>query len=179
MSDTPSADDRTREYVKLLSQCERRLYSYILSLVPNFNDADDIAQKTRLRLWEEFDRYERGRDFGAWACTVAYYEYLTWRGKQSRDRLQFSQEFVEAVANEVAEHASEHDRRQELLAECYSELDGDERNLLSLIYGTSNTIKQIAAEHGRSLDAAYQSIWRLRRRLRKCIDRKMTEEDAQ
>ena len=91
MSQDNSADARTREFVELLSQCERRLYSYILSLVPNFNDADEIAQQTRLRLWERLDRYEPGRDFGAWACTIAHYEYLTWRGKQSRDRLQFSQ----------------------------------------------------------------------------------------
>ncbi len=179
MSGTPSADERTREFVQLLSQCERRMYSYILSLVPNFTDADDIAQQTRLRLWEQLDRYQRDRDFGAWACTIAHYEFLTWREKQKRDRHQFSQDFVEAVSDEFAEHADLHARRQTMLAECFSELDDDGRRLLELTYGTPSTIKQIAAKLGRSLDATYQKIWRLRSRLRECIRRKLAEEDAE
>ena len=56
---------------RLLAQYEPRLRGFILTLCPNWADAEDIAQEVKLRLWEQFDEYDPARDFGAWACTIA------------------------------------------------------------------------------------------------------------
>ena len=82
-------DARTREFVQLLTQNERRLYAYILSLVPRWADADDILQETNLRLWEEFDKYLRNTDFASWAMRVAFFQVLTFRKRHGRDRSPF------------------------------------------------------------------------------------------
>lgn len=69
-----SASDRsTVEFLRLLSQHERRVKSFILALVPNWADADDLYQETTVRLWEQFADYDPDQEFGAWACTIAYY----------------------------------------------------------------------------------------------------------
>ena len=62
-SHSPTNDERTREYLRLLGQHERRLLGFILSLVPNWADADDIAQEVKIRLWEQFDKYDPAKDF--------------------------------------------------------------------------------------------------------------------
>lgn len=64
-SHSPDGDDRTREFLRLLGQHERRLRGFILSLVPHWADAEDIAQEVRIRLWEQFDNYDPAKDFGA------------------------------------------------------------------------------------------------------------------
>lgn len=58
------ANQRTSEFLDLLGQHERRLQSFVVALVPHLADADEIVQQTRLRLWEQFDQYDRARDFG-------------------------------------------------------------------------------------------------------------------
>src|SRR5580704_11881026 len=52
-----AAETSVQQFVRLLTGNERRLKSYILTLVPNLADAEQIAQDTSLRLWEQFDRY--------------------------------------------------------------------------------------------------------------------------
>ena len=69
-----SADDaqfsdreiRTREFVRLLSVHEQELSGYVISLVPNWADADEVIQETKLRLWVQFDQYDAAKDFGVW-----------------------------------------------------------------------------------------------------------------
>ena len=87
-------DESKRLFVRLLTQHERRVYGYILRMVPNWCEADEVLQETNIRLWEEFDRFEPGTDFAAWAIRVAHYQVLTWRKRRDRSRLVFSEEAV-------------------------------------------------------------------------------------
>src|SRR5262249_38382853 len=41
-------------FLRLFLQHERRLYAYILTLLPNRADADDVLQEVSLVMWEEF-----------------------------------------------------------------------------------------------------------------------------
>ena len=76
-----------------------RLKSYILTLVPNLADAEQIAQETSLRLWEQFDRYDPSLgDFSAWARTIAHFQVMTYRKKLSRERIVFSSALIDALA---------------------------------------------------------------------------------
>ena len=45
-------------FVRLLGQNQRRLFLYIMSMVPNWNDAEEIIQETNLVLWREFARFD-------------------------------------------------------------------------------------------------------------------------
>ena len=65
---------------------------------PTAADADDLYQETTVRLWEQFPDYDPEQEFGAWACTIAYYMVLAHRKKSSREKGRFSQAFVNAVA---------------------------------------------------------------------------------
>jgi RNA polymerase sigma-70 factor (ECF subfamily) len=55
-----------REFIRLLTANQSRIYAYIVSLVPNFNDADDIMQETTTMMWERKEDFESGTDFVAW-----------------------------------------------------------------------------------------------------------------
>ena len=57
----------------------KRIYAFILGMVANYQDAEDIFQQTILIMWSKFDRYERGTSFTSWGATVAKYEILNAR----------------------------------------------------------------------------------------------------
>ena len=68
-----------RRFVEILGAHERELFGYIFSLTSNWDDSQEVMQRLRIRLWEQFDRYDASRPFGAWARAVAYYLVLAFR----------------------------------------------------------------------------------------------------
>src|SRR3954453_1657098 len=121
-------------FVRLLGQNQRRIFLYVMSLVPDCNDAEEIIQETNLVLWREFSRFQPGTNFAAWACKVAFHQVLAWRKRVRRDRLKFSAGFLEAVAEEASSASDALEERSQCLAHCIERLPEDRRKLLRLRY---------------------------------------------
>jgi RNA polymerase sigma-70 factor, ECF subfamily len=176
-SSTENSDDRTRQYLRLLAQHERRLRGFILALVPNWADAEDIAQEVKIRLWEQFDNYDPAKDFGAWACTIAHYQVLTYREKQSRRRHVISAKSLELVAQHVTAMSDRLEAGQRALADCFEKLPESKRDLLMRYYSGRHTMREVAAELGQTFDATRHAILRTRIALRECVEDSLHEED--
>lgn len=173
-----SSNERQRsvEFMRLLSQHERRVYSYILSLVPRWSDADEIQQETNVRLWEQFDTFRQGTDFCAWACTIAYYQVLTFRRRLDWERRHFDDGLLELIAEDSKAVLPETEDRMTAMEACLDGLLPPQRQLLRQCYDGSTTIKQVAAAVGRTVAATYKSVSRLRQILHECIERKLRRE---
>ena len=137
-----SNDERTREFLKLLGQHERRLRGFILALVPNWADAEDIAQEVRIRLWEQFDGYDRAKDFGAWARTIARYQVLTHRTRSLAKDGDLDSELMERIANQAAAMSEELEAGQKALADCFEKLPAEKRELLTRYYSGKYTTRR-------------------------------------
>jgi RNA polymerase sigma-70 factor (ECF subfamily) len=166
--------DSKRDFVVLLTRHERMIYGYVLSLVPNLADADEIVQETCLRLWDEFDKYIPGSSFAAWSLTVAHYEVLTWRKRASRSKLVFDDSLVELIGQdrEIVERSI--GPRQEALADCLQELTENNRLLIAECYGAGRKIKEVAAKLEKTEAAVYKALERIRSALHQCIERKLS-----
>ena len=167
------ASDRVNEFLTLLSGCERRVYGYILALVQHFHDADDIAQETRTRLWQQFETYEPGTSFEAWARTIAYYQVLTYREKESRQRLRFGSELLDQISEEYDAGVEYFERRQAALLACLEAVSQGVRRLLQLVYAQGLSVKQAAQQLNRSIEGTYKALSRARQGLHDCIERKL------
>ena len=47
-----------REFIRLLMENERRIYAYILTLLGNGADAEDVLQETSIILWDKFAEFQ-------------------------------------------------------------------------------------------------------------------------
>lgn len=169
--------EQTRsEFVRLLTQHQRRVYAYILGVVPNWNDADEILQETNIRLWSEFDRFEPGTNFEAWAIRVAHFQVLTWRKRVSRNRLFFDHSLVELIAQELDSRSSLADVRHQALRECVESLEPRQSELLARCYAEGAKIKQVAESLSRTTASVHKALQRVRLALHKCIRRRLAEE---
>jgi RNA polymerase sigma-70 factor, ECF subfamily len=164
---------RIADFVRLLSSCERRLHSYVVALVGNLADADEIVQETNLRLWVQFDQYRPGTDFGSWACTIAYYEVLSFRKRSARRTQGLGDDFLAAISAEVQQRSDELDARQLALGACLEKLPAADRTLVLKCYTGKATMQDIAAGIGRTVTATYQALWRIRNNLRRCIQQQL------
>ena len=104
-SDPPA---KSRLFLRLFLQNQRRLYAYILTLLPNRADADDVLQEASLVMWDKFDERSPPDDFTAWGCRIAYFKVLDLRKKRQRGRVLFSQEMLERVAETAEERPARH-----------------------------------------------------------------------
>lgn len=168
------AGDSKREFVVLLTKHERMIYGYVLSLAPNLADADEIVQETCLRLWDEFDKYVPGSSFAAWSLTVAHYEVLTWRKRQSRSKLVFDDSLVELMGRErqIVEHSA--GPRHEALSDCLRELSENNQRLIAECYGAGRKIKDVATKLNKTEASVYKALERIRGALHQCIERKLS-----
>lgn len=160
-------------FVRLLTQHERIVYAYILRLVVNWNDADEILQETNIRLWEEFDRFEPGTNFRAWAIRVAHYQVLTWRKRRDRSRLVFDEAAIASLAARPEEESAADDGRRVALADCMQKLPVKSRDLVARCYANDTTIRDAATDLRRSTEAVYKSLQRIRLALHDCIERRL------
>ncbi len=177
MSDTPnpieppSSRVAGADFVRLFSRAQPRLHAYILTMVPNWADAADILQETSSVMWRKFEDFEAGTNFFAWACRIARLEVATFRKRNRRAGLIFSDDFVAAVADKSEELAPTLEARQGLLVDCLQMLRPRDRELLRLRYQEESTIGKLAVHTGRNVQAVYKALQRIRRQLFECVER--------
>jgi RNA polymerase sigma-70 factor (ECF subfamily) len=165
--------ERVDEFVRLLGQNQRRIFLYVMGLAPNWNDAEEIIQNTNLVLWREFAQFQPGTNFTAWACKVAFHQVLAWRKRKQRDRLQFSDAFLEAVAEESATAADLLEERSTALAGCIEKLPDSQRDLIRQRYAEGLTVEAIARQCDRTVDAVYRALSRIRHTLHDCVSHQL------
>lgn len=168
--DNPEGAERIR---RLLLQHARDIKAYILSLHPNWNEAEDILQNTFVRLCHEMEQALRCTDFRAWACTMAHFEVMTFRRRAQRSRLQFTDEFVEAAHQCAVAHRDEIDRRADALTGCLKGLSPEKQRLVDQVYRGGYSVEQVAEQQDSSIAATYKALARIRKMLHDCIERKL------
>jgi RNA polymerase sigma-70 factor (ECF subfamily) len=168
-----AAATRGKVFLRLFLENERRLYAYILTLLANRTDADDVLQEASLVMWDKFDEAHPPTDFAAWGCRIAYFKVLDFYKKNHRSRIHFSQPMLEQVAETLAEQASslQLDERREALAGCIEKLRPRDRDLLARRFAPGATTQSTAAQVGRSADAVYKALAKIRLALFDCVTR--------
>jgi RNA polymerase sigma-70 factor, ECF subfamily len=51
-------DTKLQQFVELFVRNQNRIYRFIMTLIPNRTDADDLFQQTSLTLWKTWARYD-------------------------------------------------------------------------------------------------------------------------
>jgi RNA polymerase sigma-70 factor (ECF subfamily) len=168
--------DRGQRFMQEYSRIQRRLYGFVVSLVPDFSMADDIVQDTVSVMWLKFDEFEPGTDFCAWAFKIARYRVLYYRRCKLDMKNRFSDQTLEHLS-EAAESASpQMDCQREMLKKCLRKLTSNEREILHLRYEEGASVKKVAAFTNLNVNTLYKMLSRIHLSLLNCIQTKMRQE---
>ena len=168
-----------RAFLSRFLKAERRIFAYILTLLPHRADAEDVHQEVILTMWEKFDEHDPPADFAAWGCRIAYFRILEYRRSQRRSRLLFSDEMLEQLTRTITRDSSalQLEERREALAQCIGKLGPRDRELLVERLREGATARSTADRVGRSVDAVYKALARIRKCLYDCIARSLAAGD--
>ena len=179
MSSDPSPQaDASEEFVRLLNASHRQLLSYLVSLLGNRHDAEDVLQRTSITLWRKFSSFEKGTNFAAWASTVAFYEARNFQRMSSRGRVQFGEALLEILSTERVSDLSKTEARHEALGHCMESLDDAGRRLVEAAYLEGSDIGLLAEQLGRARQTLYNKLNIIRRSLADCVSRRLASEGA-
>ena len=164
----------------MLTDLERErpyLFRLAYRLLGSAADADDVLQEVSLVLWDKFDEQHPPDDFTAWGCRIAYFKVLDFYKKSQRSRVRFSQAMLEHVAETAIEHAGalQLDERRDALADCIAKLAPRDRDLLTRRFADGATTQSTAAQVGRSVDAVYKALAKIRQALFDCVTRTLAQ----
>ena len=163
-------------FVRLLVEHEPRLRSYLRTLLPAWPDVDEVVQNTSLVAWRKFSEFRPGTNFDGWLLTIARFEALKHRRNLARSPLVFSDDVWELLAHEASVEVEPKNRRREALEQCLAKLPAAQRELVLKAHAPGARLNEIAQQMGRSEQAFYKTIQRLRAALLECISRTMAME---
>ena len=149
---------------------QRRLFGYIVTLLPNFDDAEDAFQETCLRIWAKSAQYDPNRDFLAWACGFAKNVVREIRQKKYRGHALLSERAMEDLAETRFRAAATLEVWQSKLSECLDRLPQPQRELIAQCYAGNEAIEAVAEHIHTTRDALYMRLMRIRRRLADCLE---------
>ena len=172
-SATPLTPERQEEFVRLINGTHALLLRYVMSLVANRHDAEDVLQRASVVMWKRFGSFEAGTDFVAWATTVAFYEAKNFQRVTGRSRLEFDDELMQTLAAERAADVVRWSPRMEALEVCVEKLDRAQRALVEVIYTQGVEVGEVARQQARAPQTIYNQLNFIRRALAECVQRRM------
>jgi RNA polymerase sigma-70 factor (ECF subfamily) len=172
-----SESSHREAFARVFAQNDRWLYAFLVSLVGNPADAEEVFQEVCVVLWREFEKFDLSTDFRRWASVIARHRVMRFRTVKNRQARQLSDIAIELLADEAVEQSSLLDDRRSALHDCLQKLGDSDRKLIAICYGDLHRSFQAASEQlGRPINTVYKALQRVRRALRVCIDRQLSSQ---
>jgi RNA polymerase sigma-70 factor (ECF subfamily) len=174
----PENTASVEQFVRLLLANEKRIYAFILTLVANRSDADDLMQETATIMWQKYRQALPVSGFAAWGIGIAHYKILEFRKKQYKLRVQFDSELFEHLVGGAMAVTDKVDDRLEALENCLAKLTERDCRLVKMRHESGVTTKSVAERIGISTASAYKAIARIHNALLICVYRTLNAEGA-
>lgn len=170
-------DSKEELFAELYTNCQQRLLGYVIGLVRNGTDAQDILQQTAVTAWQKFDEFDPETDFMRWVVTIARYKTLNFVKKRRYDKVYFDQSMMEQLGDNVCNVAAElTEQRGTALSQCMKKLSSADIRLIECRYTYELGSKEIAQVIQRSQTSVCNSLKRIREALLQCVKRQMETE---
>jgi RNA polymerase sigma-70 factor (ECF subfamily) len=171
-------DESQARFTRYWAKAHPVLNGYILSMVPDFHEAEDILQDVAEVLIKRFEDYDPERPFTAWALGVARNRILATRRAHATSRIRYSEELIEAVGTAYEELAPELSARAQALRECMRKIRGRSLQVVNLRYGSSLSSADVAKQTGIPDGTIRSVLSRIRRQLSECVSRTLRAVEA-
>ncbi len=169
----------TEEIAILWTNAQPAVAAFVMSIVPRFQDADDILQQVAVAVIKNYDKYDKDHPFVAWAIGIAKNEVLMYHRKNSQSKLMFSERAIQTISEVYEKESAKFDDMRKALDVCSKKLKGRWRLMLEMHYVSELSIPRIAQKLGMTHSAVYTTFHRIRISLRDCINRQMSSMEVE
>lgn len=157
------------EFLQLITEFQGRLFGFVLGMIGDVDQANEVLQETNLVLWRKSDEFQSGSDFKAWSFRIAHFQVMAFRQRQIRNRVVFTDQVIEKICQDAMTQDEAYERRLKLLERCISDLSDRNRDVLCRFYDQGESLEAIATSLRRTANAIGQMLFRIRKALIQCV----------
>ncbi|QDT53301.1 RNA polymerase sigma factor [Caulifigura coniformis] len=173
---------RQAEFLGLYTRNYRSVYGLLLAFVADPAAADDLMQQTSMLLWAKYSEFDGEgeaphEEFGRWARTIARNVARNFRRLQHSRPVIFDDDLLAKIAWTRAAADELLELRRGALKSCLKHLPAADAALLQACYGGNSNPAEQAAGSGRTRDAVYKALRRIRVRLYRCVSHRLHQEE--
>ena len=166
------SSDQTLEVQKLFVDHLPALKRFILSLLPNRSEADDVVQEVFLTVTTKANEFVLGSNFKEWLFAIARFKVLEHLRRAKRDPHVLTDSVIEKLADEAEEvDPEEESLTLRALAKCIEKLAPKRKQAIELQYRGNCTPPEIAERLGWGVNSVNVTLSRARADLRACVQR--------
>jgi len=160
---------KSDSFFRLYNAAQHRIYAYLLTMLHNHSDAEDLLQATASILWEQFEDFDKSKSFGAWAVGIARNKALDFMKSKRSTRAFFDDGFYDDISRIEEQESEKGDRRLKALRGCVKKLSPPNQELVHLRFGKGIAVKKISQKSEHSSEAIYKRLSRIYSALRDCV----------
>ncbi|MCM8538855.1 MAG: sigma-70 family RNA polymerase sigma factor [Lentisphaeraceae bacterium] len=164
---TDNRDDILREAFA----CQPKLIAYSYSMLRNHASAEDVVQNAYLVVVKKYEQFAPGTSMIAWCRAIVRLQVLSYIKKQKKEVSLEDQILNDAVDAAFEEFQSASIMvKHEYLRECMAKLPEKGRKTIFLRYMEKMGYEEIGQSMDMKLEAVRKNLFRVKQKLRECID---------
>lgn len=169
--------DHKELFLKIFLKHSKLLFGFIIAMVPNRSDAEDILQETAMILWNKFGEYEQGTNFYAWAKQVAKNKVHEYYKRQKRLILTDLQvlDTIQKANDPILDTL---EIRMAALTGCLNKLERQDILLVQARFQKNLSLKKLAEENNQSVHTLYKRLAHVFALLRACTQKTLIAWDS-
>lgn len=158
------------------SKIQPQVTAYLSSIVRDHHDTEDLLQRTAAAAAEKYSDYDQTRPFIGWVLGLARIEIMRYRQSRQRDRMVFSDDVMNLLAEANEESTQELMEMREYLEDCINKLQGKPRQIMEVFYLKQLSLLEISRKFNMKLNAVKVALHRARVALRNCMEKSLTRQ---
>lgn len=162
-----------REVQKLFVANVSAIRGFILTLLSNRDEADDILHEVYLVVMKKSDDFELGTKFLSWVFTISRFTIMDQvKRRSSRHMVPLGQDVIELLADAAPDQAYG-DEYIKALHQCVDSLSPAAKRVIKLRYNEGMKPARVAEDLELTPATVYVSLSKARTLLKKCVNKRL------
>ena len=168
----------TECFAPLLERYSKRVFTLVVRIVGNREDAEELTQDVFLKAFDSLSRYRGKSSFSTWLYRIAYNTAISATRKKVNDYVPVDETVLSDAADESDEmnfEESDEEMRIVYLNRALEQLSPEDRAMITLFYKENKAMEEIAAITGLTETNVKTKMFRIRKKLLvliKCMEEK-------
>lgn len=157
-----------------LGKIQSCLYSFVRSIIYNYEDAKDVLQDTNLILCEKQNLFDPNKaELKTWAFKIARYQVMGFLTKKKRNKIYFDSELIQDIMDESITYKP-HKHEKEALDISYQNLPEHMKEIANLRFKKNYSMKKISKTLNKPIGSISATLFRIRENLLKSTKAKIS-----
>lgn len=171
---------RTAVFAKLVDKHQGYVFSVVLRILKNREEAEEAAQDTFVKAFKRLKTFNRQSKFTTWLYRIAYNTAIDYSRKKKRQTqsIHNDERFVQIEDQKTRStfEQLQSNQRNYYLRQLIEQLPTEDGLLITLFYLKEHSVEEVATLTQLSVSNVKVKLYRLRQKLKKALEKQFKAE---